>query len=186
LDHEVEKELKRQNSFFQFRTADRREFFLNFNASIDIRRSQLLEIDPVNSLKRIFFIPICSQSMTFHFSIIFHIRFTNTFLDNTKSNQIKVIKTPGGVLRAQHTKKRGTTPKCGDCGISLPGVVALRPREFSRAKKSDKSVSRPYGGSRCGNCVKERIIRAFLIEEQKIVQKVLKEQAEKEKQAEQN
>jgi large subunit ribosomal protein L34e len=38
-----------------------------------------------------------------------------------------------------------------------------------------KTVQRAYGGSRCGNCVKDRIVRAFLIEEQKIVKKVLKE-----------
>jgi large subunit ribosomal protein L34e len=36
-------------------------------------------------------------------------------------------------------------------------------------------VQRAYGGSRCGNCVKDRVVRAFLIEEQKIVKKVLKE-----------
>jgi large subunit ribosomal protein L34e len=36
-------------------------------------------------------------------------------------------------------------------------------------------VRRAYGGSRCGNCVRDRIVRAFLIEEQKIVKKVLKE-----------
>ncbi len=34
-------------------------------------------------------------------------------------------------------------------------------------------------GSRCANCVKDRVVRAFLIEEQKIVKKVLKESQEK-------
>ncbi|KAG7694175.1 hypothetical protein KL930_002861 [Ogataea haglerorum] len=100
---------------------------------------------------------------------------------NTRSNQIKVVKTPGGKLVAQHQKKAGTRPKCGDCGIALPGVAALRPRQYASISKTHKTVSRSYGGSRCGNCVKERIIRAFLIEEQKIVKKVLKDQAEKEK-----
>ena len=38
-------------------------------------------------------------------------------------------------------------------------------------------MSRAYGGSRCAGCVKARIMRAFLIEEQKIVKKVLKQQA---------
>ncbi|GJP77565.1 hypothetical protein CLOP_g8760 [Closterium sp. NIES-67] len=33
----------------------------------------------------------------------------------------------------------------------------------------------------CGKCVRERIIRAFLVEEQKIVKKVLKLQKSKEK-----
>ncbi|KAH3902765.1 probable 60S ribosomal protein L34-B [Saccharomycodes ludwigii] len=103
---------------------------------------------------------------------------------NTKSNQIKVVKTPGGNLRAQHVKKLATRPKCGDCGIALPGVVALRPRQYANVSKTKKTVSRAYGGSRCANCVKERIVRAFLIEEQKIVKKVVKEQAEAAKKAE--
>ena len=37
-------------------------------------------------------------------------------------------------------------------------------------------MSRAYGGSRCATCVRQRIVRAFLIEEQKIVKKVLKSQ----------
>jgi large subunit ribosomal protein L34e len=107
-----------------------------------------------------------------------------THADNSRSNKIKVVKTPGGVLRAQHVKKNGTRPKCGDCGIALPGISSLRPREYAQVSKTHKTVSRAYGGSRCANCVKERIVRAFLIEEQKIVKRVLKEQAEKEKKAE--
>ncbi|CAI8503874.1 unnamed protein product [Hanseniaspora opuntiae] len=103
----------------------------------------------------------------------------NFYTDNTKSNQIKVVKTPGGVLRAQHLKKAATRPKCGDCGIALPGVAALRPREYATVSKTKKHVSRAYGGSRCANCVKERIVRAFLIEEQKIVKKLVKDAAKK-------
>jgi large subunit ribosomal protein L34e len=41
---------------------------------------------------------------------------------NTKSNKVRVIKTPGGQLRYLHIKKKGSPPKCGDCGIKLPGV----------------------------------------------------------------
>jgi large subunit ribosomal protein L34e len=37
-------------------------------------------------------------------------------------------------------------------------------------------VKRAYGGVLCHKCVKEKIVRAFLIEEQKIVVKVLKAQ----------
>lgn len=44
---------------------------------------------------------------------------------NTTSNKVRVIKTPGGELRYLHTKKKGTAPKCGDCGIKLPGVSLL-------------------------------------------------------------
>ncbi|CAG7560393.1 unnamed protein product [Fusarium equiseti] len=112
---------------------------------------------------------------------------------NTTSNRTRVIKTPGGDIRLLHIKKRGTVPKCGDCGSKLSGVSAsrkrwefcvipaLRPREYSQISKPKKTVQRAYGGSRCGNCVRDRIVRAFLIEEQKIVKKVLKEQEQSQK-----
>jgi ribosomal protein L34E len=41
---------------------------------------------------------------------------------NTVSNRVRVIKTPGGHLRYLHVKKKGTAPKCGDCGSKLTGV----------------------------------------------------------------
>ena len=56
-------------------------------------------------------------------------------------------------------------------------IPALRPSEYKRISKRQKNVSRAYGGSRCGTCVRQRIVRAFLIEEQKIVKKVLKQQS---------
>lgn len=84
---------------------------------------------------------------------------------------------------AQHVKKIASRVKCGDCGIALAGVSTLRPREYAQVSKTHKTVQRSYGGSRCANCVKDRIVRAFLIEEQKIVKRVLKEQQEKEKKA---
>ena len=45
--------------------------------------------------------------------------------------------------------------------------------------KNKKSVTRAYGGVLSGSAVRERIVRAFLVEEQKIVKKVLKLQAAK-------
>ncbi|KAG2227876.1 hypothetical protein INT45_002114 [Circinella minor] len=95
---------------------------------------------------------------------------------NTRSNRVKVVKTPGGKLVYQYQKKPVKAPRCGDCGVALPGLKALRPREFSQVSKTQKSVSRAYGGSRCSHCVRSRIVRAFLVEEQKIVKKVLKSQ----------
>ncbi|KAI8900419.1 ribosomal protein L34Ae [Globomyces pollinis-pini] len=95
---------------------------------------------------------------------------------NTKSNKTRVIKTPGGKLAVLHIKKQASAPKCGDCGVVLPGVPALRPTGYMRISKRQKSVTRAYGGSRCSGCVRNRIIRAFLVEEQKIVKKVIKAQ----------
>ncbi|KAG8990292.1 60S ribosomal protein L34 [Tulasnella sp. JGI-2019a] len=99
---------------------------------------------------------------------------------STKSNKRRqIIRTPGGKLVFHHLKKVGTVPKCGDCGDHIQGVPILRPKGYMRVSKSAKSVSRAYGGSRCGSCVRQRIMRAFLIEEAKIVKKVIKSQAPK-------
>jgi large subunit ribosomal protein L34e len=96
---------------------------------------------------------------------------------NTKSNKVHIVKTPGGRLVYQYTKKRGTIPKCGDCGLNLRGIPALRPHKYAQLSRSQKNVTRAYGGSRCHECVRGRILRAFLIEEQKIVKSVLKSKA---------
>merc|ERR1719197_896536 len=69
----------------------------------------------------------------------------------TKSNKVRTVKTPGGVVKLQ------------------------RPCELKRLKTRQKHVTRAYGGSRCAQCVKTRIVRAFLIEEQKCVKAVLQE-----------
>ncbi|EGG00349.1 uncharacterized protein MELLADRAFT_50435 [Melampsora larici-populina 98AG31] len=95
---------------------------------------------------------------------------------NTASNLHRIIKTPGGKLRQLRIHKQATAPKCGDCHIALPGIPALRPIRYAHISKRRKTVQRPYGGSRCGNCVRDRIVRAFLVEEAKIVKKVLKSQ----------
>jgi large subunit ribosomal protein L34e len=75
---------------------------------------------------------------------------------NTTSNRRRVVKTPGGKLVYHHLKKPASAPKCGDCGIALPGVPALRPRKYATISKRQKTVQRAYGGSRCGDCVKSR------------------------------
>ena len=49
----------------------------------------------------------------------------------------------------------------------------------NQTNKKDRTVNRPYGGVLSGDNVRNRIIRAFLIEEQKIVKKVLKMQQKK-------
>eukprot|EP00292_Cryptomonas_paramecium_P019673 CAMPEP_0113680016 /NCGR_PEP_ID=MMETSP0038_2-20120614/11021_1 /TAXON_ID=2898 /ORGANISM="Cryptomonas paramecium" /LENGTH=117 /DNA_ID=CAMNT_0000598223 /DNA_START=73 /DNA_END=426 /DNA_ORIENTATION=- /assembly_acc=CAM_ASM_000170 len=99
---------------------------------------------------------------------------------NTKSNKKRVVKTPGGRLAILYAKKTAALPKCGDCGSKLRGIPALRPKEYHRECKRVKHVTRAYGGSRCATCVRQRIIRAFLIEEQKIVKRVLNDAKKKE------
>ncbi|CAI0549182.1 unnamed protein product [Linum tenue] len=93
----------------------------------------------------------------------------------TKSNQHRIVKTPGGKLVYQTTKKRASGPKCPVTGKRIQGR--------SRLPRNRRTVNRAYGGVLSGGAVRERIIRAFLVEEQKIVKKVLKIQKTKEKQS---
>jgi len=88
---------------------------------------------------------------------------------NTKSNKRRIVRTPGGRLVYQYVKKRKNVPKCGQCKEKLKGIRPTRPSERSRISKRQKTVARTYGGVFCHGCVRERIVRAFLIEEQKIV-----------------
>ncbi|XP_003388177.1 PREDICTED: 60S ribosomal protein L34-like [Amphimedon queenslandica] len=102
---------------------------------------------------------------------------------NTKSNRRRVSKTPGGRLVYLYPGKRGNPAKCGDCKEKLRGVPAVRPKKLMSMSRPKKTVNRTYGGSRCHRCVRERIVRAFLIEEQKIVARAVKmqQQAKKKK-----
>ncbi|KAK2196150.1 bifunctional Ribosomal protein L34e [Babesia duncani] len=94
---------------------------------------------------------------------------------NTASNKTKRIKTPGGRVLLQKALKTSGKPKCGDCKKVLPGIAAARPHIYKTLKKRQRTVSRAYGGARCHSCVKDRIIRAFLKEEQKSLKKAVRE-----------
>ncbi|XP_052038448.1 60S ribosomal protein L34-like [Apodemus sylvaticus] len=98
---------------------------------------------------------------------------------NTASNKTRLSQTPGNRIVYLYTKKVGKAPKSA-CG-QLRGVHAVRPKVLMRLSKKKKHVSRAYGGSMCAKCVRDRIKRAFLIEEQKIVVKVLKAQVQSQK-----
>ncbi|KAJ6844440.1 60S ribosomal protein L34 [Iris pallida] len=103
----------------------------------------------------------------------------------TKSNQTRVVKTPGGKLTYQTAKKRAKGPRCPVTGKRIQGIPHLQPTEYKRSRlaRNRRTVNHAYGGVLSGSAVKERIIRAFLVEEQKIVKKVLKFQKTKDKQA---
>merc|ERR1712151_646056 len=90
-------------------------------------------------------------------------------------NKLRLLRTPGGRLTSLVVKKKSKGPSCGDCGKRIIGVPALRPMEYRRLKKRERRVNRAYGGSRCAKCVRMRVVRAFLIEEQKCVKQVLAE-----------
>ena len=92
---------------------------------------------------------------------------------NTKSNKTKVVKTPGGRLTLHVIKKAAKGPRCGDCKGKIQGVPALRPFQYKGLSKTDRTVARAYGGSRCMACVRDRVKRAFFLEEQKAVKAII-------------
>ncbi|KAJ4715167.1 60S ribosomal protein L34, partial [Melia azedarach] len=83
----------------------------------------------------------------------------------TKSNQHRVVKTPGGKLVYQSTKKRASGPKCLVTGKRIQGIPHLRPAEYKRSRlsRNRRTVNRAYGGVLSGNAVRERIIRANIL-----------------------
>mmetsp|Transcript_134111 Transcript_134111/g.199497 ORF Transcript_134111/g.199497 Transcript_134111/m.199497 type:complete len:142 (-) Transcript_134111:2-427(-) len=88
---------------------------------------------------------------------------------NTKSNGTKLVKTPGGRLVVHYRKKHANGVKCGDCPVILHGVAHARPADFRKLPAFKRSVTRSYGGNLCADCVRTRVLRAFIVEEQKIV-----------------
>uniref|UniRef100_A0A4X2KDN5 Large ribosomal subunit protein eL34 n=1 Tax=Vombatus ursinus TaxID=29139 RepID=A0A4X2KDN5_VOMUR len=102
---------------------------------------------------------------------------------NTASNKTRLSGTPGNRIVYLYTKKVGKAPKsaCGVCLGRLRGVHAMRPKVLMRLSKTKKHVSRAYGGSVCAKYVCDRVKPAFLIEEQKIVVRVLNAQAQSQK-----
>lgn len=78
---------------------------------------------------------------------------------NTKSNVMRKVKTPGGILKFQLVNKKAAKPMCGECGSQLIGVPAVRPKSLATTKKAARKVSRAYGGNLCGTCVKSRCVQ---------------------------
>lgn len=87
------------------------------------------------------------------------------------------VKVASGKVVFHYRTKVSAGPSCGDCGRKLAGIPHLRPKEYRAISKRQKVVTRAYGGSRCHGCVRDRVVRAFLLEEQKIVKAVIKQAA---------
>tara|TARA_B110001450_G_C17552673_1_gene453335 strand:- start:273 stop:611 length:339 start_codon:yes stop_codon:yes gene_type:complete len=98
---------------------------------------------------------------------------------NTRQHKARPVRTPGGKLKQQRVYKSTKGPKCSDCHCTLQGIKHHKSSQYHALKKRERTVSRAYGGSACAGCVKQRILRAFLLEEQKAVKKVLAERAGK-------
>uniref|UniRef100_A0AC34QLP8 Large ribosomal subunit protein eL34 n=1 Tax=Panagrolaimus sp. JU765 TaxID=591449 RepID=A0AC34QLP8_9BILA len=98
---------------------------------------------------------------------------------NTTSNKRRIVKTPGGKNVFLIRRKKGTVTKCGDTKKELQGIPETRGHQRVNMGRAKLSVSRAYGGTLSHNAVRTRIVRAFLIEEQKIANQILKQKAAK-------
>merc|ERR1712203_35978 len=76
----------------------------------------------------------------------------------TRSNNFRCVKTPGGRIVLHYIKKHTK-------GTGMQGIKVARPNDFRRMTSSKRTVSRAYGGILTASQVRERIMRAFLIEE---------------------
>ena len=93
----------------------------------------------------------------------------------TRSNKIRKIRTPGGRLTIQYMKKKSKGPQTA-FGVKtrLSGLKKLSNSDYWRTSRSSRRIARPYGGVVTPTELKERILRSFLIEEVKIVKKMMK------------
>ncbi len=92
----------------------------------------------------------------------------------TRSNQVRMIRTPGNRLKFQKVSKRSQGPHTpwvlGHKRIA--GTKALNHFNARTSSTHDKSTSRAYGGVLSADQVRDRIIRAFLVEEQRIARRM--------------
>ena len=66
-------------------------------------------------------------------------------------------RTPGGETKLTFQRKNPKTPKCASCGKELKGIPRLRISKAKKAAKSQKTVSRAYGGFLCASCLRDKL-----------------------------
>lgn len=75
----------------------------------------------------------------------------------TRSRKRKKVRTPGGRLAIHYFDERPGAPSCGLCGKPLHGIRVEKP---SKTSKSERTVSRAYGGTVCASCLREALVDA--------------------------
>ena len=78
-----------------------------------------------------------------------------------------------------YVKKIAAGPHCKESKKRLSGVPRLRPRAYGGLAKTDLTVSRAYGGVLNHSAVRNRIVRAFLTEEIKVIKKKMQQKKAK-------
>ncbi len=76
----------------------------------------------------------------------------------SRSLKRKYTRVPGGESVLHYKRKKTAHHKCAECGSLLNGVPRGNPHEISKFAKSEKTVSRPYGGYLCHSCLKRLML----------------------------
>jgi len=85
-----------------------------------------------------------------------------------------MVRTPGGHLTFKRIDKKPNLPKCADTGALLNGIRPHTAGTAKRVGRNKRTVSRVYGGVLSAGAVRDRILRAFLVQEQKVVRELSK------------
>jgi large subunit ribosomal protein L34e len=66
-------------------------------------------------------------------------------------------KTPGAETKIQYRLRKPQKAKCAKCKAILKGISRERPAKMKNLPKTQKTVSRPYGGNLCSKCMRSTI-----------------------------
>lgn len=69
------------------------------------------------------------------------------------------VKTPGGIVKLHHRKRKPDKAKCGNCRCLLKGVPRERPYKMMSMPKTKKRPERPYGGVLCSKCMRDLFVK---------------------------
>ncbi len=68
------------------------------------------------------------------------------------------VKTSSGKTKIHYKKRKHSKAKCANCGAVLHGVLRERPYKMKKIPKTKKRPQRPYGGTLCSKCMREKIV----------------------------
>lgn len=89
---------------------------------------------------------------------------------NASNQRVRKV-TASGKIKDVRVAKKAKKHRCHGCNRLLLSIASLRPAAFSRLTLAQRRVSRPYGSTHCGKCVANKVVAAFLTEEERLLSK---------------
>lgn len=76
----------------------------------------------------------------------------------SRSKRRVFVKTPKDT-KLTYRNRKPSVAHCGSCGAVLKGIPCVRSQELC---KSERTVSRPYGGVLCSKCMRKEIVHKMV------------------------